>query len=158
MFMQFLTWSAYGIDGFANASESLVGKYFGAKDFKNMKKVINYSLAYGFVVALIFSIVYLLFLKELAYLFVSDKQVIKMVENYKWYFILVPIFGFLSFIYDGIMVGLTESKVLRDSVLVGFLVFLGLYYLDFGLFFSFSLFFLLRGIYQMFWLHKEIKA
>ncbi len=156
VFMQFLTWSAYGIDGFANASESLVGKYFGAKDFANMRKAINYSLGYGLLVALVFSIIYALFLKELVYLFVNDKQVINLVESYKWYFTLVPIFGFLSFIYDGIMVGLTESKVLRDSVLVGFLMFLGLYYLGFGLFFSFCVFFIIRGVYQMIWLKGEM--
>ncbi len=156
VFMQFLTWSAYGIDGFANASESLVGKYFGAKDFANMRKAINYSLGYGLLVALVFSIIYALFLKELVYLFVNDKQVINLVESYKWYFTLVPIFGFLSFIYDGIMVGLTESKVLRDSVLVGFLMFLGLYYLGFGLFFSFCVFFIIRGVYQIIWLKGEM--
>ncbi len=154
VFMQFLTWSAYGIDGFANASESLVGKYFGARDFKSMKKAINLSLIYGFVVALIFSIIYFLFLKQISYIFVSDLKVIEMVDEYKWYFVLVPILGFMSYIYDGILVGLTMSKVLRDSVLVGFLVFLGFYYLGFGLFFSFCLFFLSRGIYQMIWLRS----
>ncbi len=154
IFMQFLTWSAYGIDGFANASESLVGKYFGARDFKSMKKAIKLSLVYGFVVASIFSIVYFLFLKEVATLFVSDINVINMVEKYRWYFVFVPIFGFMSYIYDGILVGLTKSKVLRDSVLAGFLLFLGLYYFGFGLFFSFCIFFITRGVYQMVWLRR----
>ncbi len=154
IFMQFLTWSAYGIDGFANASESLVGKYFGARDFKSMKKAIKLSLVYGFVVASIFSIVYFLFLKEVATLFVSDINVINMVEKYRWYFVFVPIFGFMSYIYDGILVGLTKSKVLRDSVLAGFLLFLGLYYFGFGLFFSFCIFFIIRGVYQMVWLRR----
>ncbi len=158
VFMQFLTWSAYGIDGFANASESLVGKFFGAKDFTNMQKVINLSLFYGFVIALIFAIIYFLFLEKLAYLFVSDKDVIEMVRDYKWYFILAPLFGFMSYIYDGIMVGLTESKVLRNSVLAGFLVFLCFYYFFGGLFFSFSLFFLIRGVYQMVYLRGKFES
>ncbi len=154
VFMQFLTWSAYGIDGFANASESLVGKYFGARDFVNMKRAINLSLLYGFIVALLFSIVYFLFLKKIVYLFVDDINVVNMVEKFKWYFILAPMFGFLCYIYDGILVGLTKSKVLRDSVLVGFLLFLGLYYLNMGIFFSFSLFFIIRGVYEMVWLRR----
>ena len=154
VFMQFLTWSAYGIDGFANASESLVGKYFGARDFVSMKRAINLSLLYGFVVALVFSIVYFLFLKEIATLFVSDINVIKMVEDLRWYFILAPMFGFIAYIYDGILVGLTKSKVLKDSVLIGVLLFLGLYYLGVGLFFSFCIFFVARGVYQMIWLRR----
>ncbi len=154
VFMQFLTWSAYGIDGFANASESLVGKYFGAREFIKMQKVIKLSLIYGFVIALIFSIIYFLFLEEIASLFVTDVKVVEMVEKFKWYFILVPILGFMSYIYDGILVGLTRSKVLRDAVIVGFVLFLSFYYLGFGLFFSFCLFFLARGVYQMMWLRS----
>ncbi|MEL6926676.1 MAG: MATE family efflux transporter, partial [Bacteroidota bacterium] len=39
--LQFLNWMSYGVDGFAFASESLVGKYHGASDAKGMNRAIR---------------------------------------------------------------------------------------------------------------------
>jgi len=155
VFMQFLTWSAYGIDGFANASESLVGKYFGARQIEKVKEVVRLSLLYGFGVGVVFSFVYYFYIEDIARLFTSDSEVIKAVLQKKNFFVFIPIFGFISYIFDGILVGLTKSKVLRDSVLFGFILFLGCYYLGFGLLFSFVLFFVARGVYEMTWFFKR---
>jgi MATE family multidrug resistance protein len=157
LLMQFMTWMAYAIDGFANAGESLVGKYFGAKDSKNFYKAVWYSVRYGAVFALIFSIIYLIFTKELLELFTSDDFVIEKTLEYKSFLVISPMISFLAFIFDGIMIGMTEVRVLRDSVLVGFLTFLGSFYIlkeynyEFWLMATFLLFFFVRGVYQLVW-------
>jgi MATE family multidrug resistance protein len=162
--MQFMTWMAYAIDGFANAGESLVGKYFGAKDRENFFKAVLYSVGYGFFLALIFSMVYLLFARELLELFTSDSLVIEKTLEYKLFLVIFPIVSFLAFIFDGIMIGMTEVKVLRDSVLVGFISFLGSFYIlksydyEFWLMATFGLFFLVRGLYQLIWFRDFLKG
>jgi MATE family multidrug resistance protein len=162
--MQFMTWMAYAIDGFANAGESLVGKYFGAKDRENFFKAVWYSVGYGFFLALIFSLVYLLFARELLGLFTSDSLVIEKTLEYKTFLVIFPIVSFLAFIFDGIMIGMTEVKVLRDSVLVGFISFLGSFYIlksydyEFWLMATFGLFFLVRGLYQLIWFRDFLKG
>ena len=162
--MQFMTWMAYAIDGFANAGESLVGKYFGAKDRENFFKAVRYSVWYGFFLALIFSLVYLLFARELLELFTSDSLVIEKTLEYKFFLVIFPIISFLAFIFDGIMIGMTEVKVLRDSVLVGFITFLGSFYIlksynyEFWLMATFGLFFLVRGLYQLIWFRDFLKG
>ena len=162
--MQFMTWMAYAIDGFANAGESLVGKYFGAKDRENFFKAVRYSIGYGFFLALIFSLVYLLFARELLGLFTSDSLIIEKTLEYKLFLVIFPIISFLAFIFDGIMIGMTEVKVLRDSVLVGFISFLGSFYIlksydyEFWLMATFGLFFLVRGLYQLIWFRDFLKG
>jgi len=162
--MQFMTWMAYAIDGFANAGESLVGKYFGAKDRENFFKAVMYSIGYGFFLALIFSLVYLLFARELLGLFTSDSLIIEKTLEYKLFLVIFPIISFLAFIFDGIMIGMTEVKVLRDSVLVGFISFLGSFYIlksydyEFWLMATFGLFFLVRGLYQLIWFRDFLKG
>ena len=164
IFMQFMTWMAYAIDGFANAGESLVGKYFGAKDRENFFKAVWYSVGYGFFLALIFSLVYHLFARELLGLFTSDGLVIEKTLEYKLFLVMFPIISFLAFIFDGIMIGMTEVKVLRDSVLVGFITFLGSFYIlksydyEFWLMATFGLFFLVRGLYQLIWFRDFLKG
>jgi len=72
----------------------------------------------------------------------------------------MPIISFTAFIFDGIYVGMTKTKVLRDSVLIGSIGFLGVFYLfkdfdyEFWLFSSFLLFFAIRGLYEIGWFLK----
>jgi len=155
--MQFMAWMAYAIDGFANASESLVGKYYGMQNRQKMFKAIKLSMLYGFYLSLFFGIFYLSFVKELTSFFTSDISVIKEMKELRWYLFIVPVVSFTAFIFDGIYVGMTKTKVLRDSVLIGSIGFLGIFYLfkdfdyEFWLFSSFLLFFAIRGLYEIGW-------
>ena len=155
--MGFMTWMAYAIDGFANATESLVGRYFGAKESENLYRAIKLSLFYGFVGSLLFGLVYLIFTKELGEIFTTDGQTIKKLLEYRWLLFLFPLISFMAFIFDGVFVGMTKTKVLRDSVLLGAVGFVTVFYslksfdYEFWLFSSFLLFFAIRGVYLVGW-------
>lgn len=54
--LQFVNWMSYGIDGFAYASESLIGKYLGARDTQNLKKAIRLSFIWAMGFAAFYAI------------------------------------------------------------------------------------------------------
>ncbi len=153
--LQFLNWMSYGIDGFAYASESLVGKYYGANEDKNYFRAIKLSLIWGGAMALIYSIVYGLWGTELLGLFSNDDEVINASGPYMIWMVILPVMGFASYIWDGIYVGQTASKGMRNSMIISLVFFFGLYYVMGGMRYSshviwaaMTLFLLMRGLIQ----------
>ena len=79
------------------------------------------------------------------------------------YVIIMPLLSFAAYIWDGVFIGMTATKVLKDTIFYSTVLFLGLFYLTKGvdfayaLWINFMLFFLFRGILQswMFYRKKE---
>jgi len=126
--LQMVNWASYGIDGFAYAAESLVGKYYGAKNSTKIKSAINLSLIWGLALACIFSIVYGLFAEQIIALFSEDLNVNTLSLEFVWYAICFPIVGFLCYIWDGIYIGLTASKAMRNTMLLSLAFYLIFYF------------------------------
>jgi len=126
--LQFLNWMSYGIDGFAYASESLTGKYYGAGDDKKLRKTIAYSFIWAGAMALLFSLIFALGEERLISLFTNDIAVKEVTAKYYFWVILLPIVGFASYIWDGIYVGLTAAKSMRNSMFLSFAIYFPLYY------------------------------
>lgn len=151
----FLNWMSYGIDGFAYAAESLVGKYVGAQDKNRLSSTIQYCIIWGAGLAIAYSLVYGLAGDWLLSKFSNDSAVISLSGDYLWWMILLPIGGFLCYIWDGIFIGFTASKAMRNSMLVSFALFLVCYYLAGGidrsnhiLWLALTLFLIARGVIQ----------
>ncbi len=116
---------SYLVDGFAFAAESLVGKYVGGENPEVLKKVIRKVLLFGMGFAVLFSLVYLIAGASILHLLSNDQQVIDLAIEYLPWVILMPIWGAYSFLWDGIFIGATSSKALRNvMVLAVFVVFL----------------------------------
>ena len=153
--LQLVNWMSYGIDGFAYASEALVGKYAGAKDDKRLKMVIKYSLYWGGALAIAYSLAYGLLGGPILRLFSTDMAVIALAQGYLLWMIVLPIVGYACYIWDGIYVGLTATRALRNTMLVAMVLYLSTYYLaplqDQGHLLWLSLLILLasRGVMQM---------
>ncbi|MEM9548712.1 MAG: MATE family efflux transporter [Bacteroidota bacterium] len=126
--MQFVNWMSYGIDGFAYASESLVGKYKGAKDDKALKIVIRQSFLWGGIVSLLYSFVYYIGGPQLFQIFSSDTTLLSVSQDLLFYMTIFPIVSFASYIWDGIFVGLTATTSMRNAMLLALLLFIGIYY------------------------------
>ncbi len=127
--MQFVNWMSYGIDGFAYASESLVGKYKGAKDDKALKIVIRQSFVWGGVVSLLYAIVYFIGGVELFQVFSTDSTLLSASKDLLFYMAIFPIISFASYIWDGIFVGLTATTSMRNAMLLALCIFIGIFYL-----------------------------
>ena len=126
--MQFLNWMSYGIDGFAYAAESMVGKYKGASDEHKLMKSIKLSFMWAFVLAVLTAAVYGLKGELLLRIFTNDIEVIEMAASFLFWMALFPIIGFASYIWDGIYIGLTASKAMRNSMLISMIFFFASFY------------------------------
>jgi len=159
LLLQFLIWMSFAIDGFANAAESLVGKYYGAKDWKHFRKaiILNFYWAGGF--ALLFSLAYHLGGRTILELYTNQTALIDAAMPYMFLVALMPLLSFAAFIWDGVFIGMTASKSMRNAVVLSMLLFLGVFYLfrdinyAWALWSSFVLFFVFRGGIQtwVFW-------
>ena len=127
--MQFLNWMSYGIDGFAYASESLTGKYFGAKNTSKFKKAVTYSFIWGGGIAVLYSLFYGLGGDFLLGLFTNQEEVRVFARSYLFWMVITPIAGFWSYIWDGVFIGMTASKAMRNSMVLSLGIYLLVYYL-----------------------------
>lgn len=123
--MQFLTVFSYVTDGFAHAGESLAGFYFGARKRMVLLILIRRLFIWSSIVAVCFSLIYGLFFYEILHLLTGQEAVIETASRYKIWIIILPIVSFSAYVWDGIFIGLTAVKQLRNamlaSVLLGFL-------------------------------------
>ncbi len=127
--MQFVNWMSYGIDGFAYASESLVGKYKGAKNTNALTIVIRQSFLWGGLVSLLYAIVYYIGGPQLFQIFSSDSSLLVASKDLLFYMAVFPIISFASYVWDGIFVGLTATTCMRNAMLFALFGFIGIFYL-----------------------------
>jgi len=153
LLFQFFYFFSYFIDGFAYAAEALAGRYFGSDDQAMLKKIVRRLFLWGASITLAFSVIYATLGKSILGLLTNDPATILAAEPYMFWVILLPIITFAAFIWDGIYVGATASRAMRNSMFsITLFIFLPAYYLLFpvmgnnGLWLSMMLFMGARGI------------
>jgi MATE family multidrug resistance protein len=155
--LQYVNWMSYGVDGFAYAAESLVGKYHGAQDTTQTHRAVRLSFGWGMVLATAYTVGYFLGGEPLLRIFTDQKEVITAAGPYLIWMVLFPLLGTPCYIWDGVYVGLTASRAMRDTMLIAFVGYLLLYYGfgqslgNHGLWLSLLGFMVLRGIVQWLW-------
>lgn len=122
--LQFVNWMSYGIDGFAYAAESLVGRFAGARDKYNLDSAIKLSFFWGLVLAMIYAMIYFFCYDYLLELFSDDDSVIAFAQRYKIWMVLFPILAFACYIWDGIFIGLLASKQMRNTMVLALIAFI----------------------------------
>lgn len=132
--MQFLSWMSFGVDGFAYAAESLVGKYIGAEKPSTARRAVGISMGWGMSLALLYSLIYGIFGPFFIGLFTDQTTVYEAALPYLPWLMLAPILGTPCYIWDGVYVGLTAVKTMRNSMMGATLIFvLGYWMLRQGL-------------------------
>jgi len=127
--LQFFFVLGFGIDGFAYAAESLVGKYKGAADYEKLKKAVRYLFVWGGGIGVIGAILYAIFQEPLLYIFTDELPLIEASFEYIYWMIGVSFIGGFAFIWDGVYIGATATQAMRDMMLVSMPVFFISYYL-----------------------------
>ncbi len=122
--LQFVYWVTYAIDGFAFAAESLVGKYVGAQNDQRLKLSIRRTLLWGFGAGALFAAIYLLARHPLISIFTQEQPLVDALLPFFFWVVLFPLVGFISFMWDGIFVGLTASVAMRNSMALALGIFL----------------------------------
>jgi MATE family multidrug resistance protein len=153
---------SYAIDGFAFAAESLVGRYVGAKDTKNLKKVIHLSFYWGIGLGFLFTISYALFSQPLLEIFTNKSKLVSISLDFMIWTIIAPVINSLCYIWDGIFIGATEGTAMRNSMLISlFLIYLPVYYLtvdhffNHGLWFALTMFMIARSITLLYYYKRS---
>ena len=118
LLMQLFTLFSYLIDGIAYAAESLSGLHTGAGDKKGLREASQSLLKWGCMVSIIYSITYMTSWRAILRLFGPTEEVINHAGKFIGWSIAIPLLGFLPFVVDGIMIGATKTRLLRNSVAI----------------------------------------
>ncbi|MCB0401592.1 MAG: MATE family efflux transporter [Flavobacteriales bacterium] len=128
LLLEFIAIAAYGIDGFAYAAESISGKYFGAGDPTRLRQAIRYCFYWGFGLGLLYGLAYWLFGFEILSVLTDQQQVIQVAMDYLIWLIIFPLVSVIPFVWDGVYIGLTSSKAMRNTMLLATIIFIGAFY------------------------------
>lgn len=127
--LQYINLIAYAIDGFAFAAESMVGKYKGSQDMQNLRGTTRQIFFYAFLFGGIVMLFFALFGGKLLYLFTDKLELIENAKPYLLWIVIAPVINIAAYIWDGIYLGATASKPLRNSMIVSMFIFLVAVYL-----------------------------
>ena len=123
--MKLLMIFSYFTDGFAYAGEAMTGKYIGAKDGAMLRQTVKWTFVWSMGIAVIFMGLYQFAGVPLLRMMTSDPTVVEASKEYLPWLLLMPVIGCAAFTWDGIYIGATASKAIRNSMLwavVGFAV------------------------------------
>jgi len=154
--------TAFALDGFAHAAEALVGKAVGEKRRDALERSVQLALKWSLIFAVGFCLLYL-FLGPLLIRVLTDLPDVRSTTmRYLPWLIVSPLVSVWSFLYDGVYVGATRSREMRDIMLISaFAVFIPAWYLlqgfgNHGLWLAFTLFMASRGIGMHLWYRRKV--
>jgi MATE family multidrug resistance protein len=144
---------SYGIDGFAFAAESLIGKFIGSNDRSGLKSAVSHVSYWGVGLGLLFSLAFYFFDREILSVFTDKTEIIHLALMLMPWTIAAPVINSFCYILDGIFIGATASQAMRNAMIICLFVFyLPVYYAtrsligDHALWFALTVFMLARGI------------
>ena len=115
--MKLLMIFSYFTDGFAYAGEALVGKYIGAGDKPMLRQSVRWTFIWSMAIAVIFMGIYHFAGVPMLRMMTSDQAVVAAAKDYLPWLLLMPPVGCAAFTWDGIYIGATASKGMRNSML-----------------------------------------
>lgn len=112
------------MDGFAYAAEALTGKYIGEKNKQGLRKLILHLFIWGGGVVTLFSLIYITNSANIINLLTDKSELIPTLMDYRKWVYLIPLAGCAAFLWDGIFIGATASKQMRNSMVYSVIIFL----------------------------------
>lgn len=153
--IQFLLLFSFFIDGFAFAGEALAGRYRGERRRDLFLHLTRRLFVWGAGLSLIFAVLFLLGNRFVIGLLTSQAGIYETARQYLFWVVLTPLITVASFVWDGIYIGVTASREMRNSMLAAtLLVFVPTWFLlhpvlgNHALWLAMMLFMLARGVFQ----------
>ena len=161
--LQFIILSAFFLDAYAFSTEGIVGFTIGRKNKKSFLSIVKNSIQISFFTALIISVLYLIFFKHIINI-ITDVEILRFIsyKHFLWIVIIPPVASF-CYQLDGIFIGASQSKEIRNAMIISVASFLVIsIYLtklfgNHGLWFSLLLFMLLRSLTLNYYFTKILK-
>jgi len=127
--LNFQTFMAYALDGFAHAAEALVGKAMGANNRVMIRQAVLTTGLWSFVVAILFTAFYLIFGLHIIDLLTGLDNVRQIAYQYLPWLIAMPVVSFLCYLFDGVFIGAMMTRQMRNTMVFSlFCVFLPVWY------------------------------
>ena len=164
LLMQFFALFSYFMDGFAYAGEALTGRYIGARNHALLWYMIKRLFFWGFIVSAASAVLYIFFPNQILQILTNNQEVIEATKSFTFWTILIPITGFAAFLWDGIFIGATASKEMRNAMIFSALSFFVCYYAtksflgNNALWLSFIFYLSVRGLIQTLWAKKALRV
>lgn len=144
---------AFFLDGMANAAEQLCGRAYGARNraafARAVKLIIGWSLAFGLATSAVFA----LGGPSLIDAMTASADVRDMARIFLWLAVLTPACGALAFAYDGIYIGVTWARDMRNLMILALALYFAAWWIahplgNTGLWVALLTFYLARGALQ----------
>ena len=126
--MKILMIFSYFTDGFAYAGEAMTGRYIGAGDPVNLRKTVRWTFIWSMGLALLFIAIYHFGGVFLLRMMTSDATVVEASRDFLPWLLLMPVVGCAAFTWDGIFIGATGSREMRNSMLWSVVAFAGVWF------------------------------
>jgi MATE family multidrug resistance protein len=124
----FLLLSAFFLDGLANAAEQLCGRAYGARDKAAFSGAVRLVLAWGFGFALVVTTVFALFGPVLIDIMSASAEVRRIARDYLPFVLAAPLLGVFAFAYDGVYIGATWARDMRNLMVLSLGIFLAAWF------------------------------
>ncbi len=125
----FLMISAFFLDGLANAAEQLCGRAYGARNRVGFSSAVRLVIIWGFSFAIALSTIYALGGSLLIDTMTSSPDVRRVARDYLWLVALAPMLGVFAFAYDGVFIGATWARDMRNLMVLSLVCFLAAWFL-----------------------------
>ena len=161
--MQFIILAAFFLDAYAFSTEGIVGFAIGRKNKKTFLLTVKNSIQISFFSSLIISFLFLIFFKQIINI-ITDIEILRFI-SYKHFIWIIIIPPFASFCYqlDGIFIGASQTKEIRNAMLISVASFIVLsiyltkHFDNHGLWLSLLLFMIIRSLTLKYFFNKIIQ-
>ena len=116
--MKLLMFFSYFTDGFAYAGEAHTGKFIGEGSEEGVRSTVRQTFLWGMAMAGLFMLAYGAGGTPILRLMTEDTVVVDAGRQFLPWLLLMPLIGCPAFVWDGIFIGATASKDLRNSTLL----------------------------------------
>jgi MATE family multidrug resistance protein len=124
----FLLISAFFLDGLANAAEQLCGRAYGARDKAAFAGAVKLVVTWGFGFAVAVAACFLLFGTTFIDMMTASAEVRRIASDFLPFVIFAPLLGVFAFAFDGIYIGATWARDMRNLMVLSLLIFLGAWF------------------------------
>ncbi|HVJ33583.1 MAG TPA: MATE family efflux transporter [Terriglobia bacterium] len=151
---------AQGLDGFAQAAETLTGQAIGARDIHGLRRATRLSAYWAGGLAVLMSLILLPLGPHLLALFSRSTEVLAAAQNFFPWVAATPVVAVACFQLDGIYIGATRGRDMRNGMLMATLVATVIELVaaplfgNQGLWFALMSFFVLRAVPLALWYHR----
>ena len=121
--LQFLHITAYALDGFAFAAEALVGQALGARNRPQLRRSAIVTSQWGLLIIVILAAVFALFGGSIIDLMAKAVEVQTEARSYLIYMVLAPLVGLAAWMLDGVFIGATRTRDMRNMMAVSLMVY-----------------------------------